>query len=121
MIQDLTSAAVYQLADSVRVSIPADSLRIHFKEKTPMSEVELSAFKELITSKTKDAMQHDFKRDRDFLTNLIKAELARIWYNGQTYYYQVRVQDDNQVAKAETLFDQARQIAGLPKEVGQYR
>ena len=120
-IQELTSATVYQLADSVRVSIPADSLRIHFKEKIPMSDAELVALKELIASKTQDAMQHDFKRDRDFLANLIKAELARIWYNGQTYYYQVRVQDDNQVVKAQTLFDQARQIAGLPKEAGQLR
>jgi len=120
-IQELTSAAVYQLADSVRVSIPADSLKIHFKEKTPMSDAELSALKELIVSKTRDAMQHDFKRDRDFLANLIKSEIARIWYNGQTYYYQVRVQDDNQVVKAQTLFDQARQIAGLPKEAGQLR
>ena len=105
----------YDFNGEVRVKFPVDSLRGDLTEKYTLDGDEIAEFMALAVSKATDAVERDFVRDRAFLTNLIKAEIARIWYNGQTYYYQVRVQEDKQVNKAQTLFDQARQIAGLPE------
>ena len=92
-------------------------MKAEFASKYSIDEKERAKFQDLLESKTQESIQRDFARDRDFLTNNIKAEIARIWFNGQTYYYQVRAQDDAQIQKAATLFNQARQIAGLSEEV----
>jgi carboxyl-terminal processing protease len=113
-IQEFVRSAEYEFNGEVRVTFPVDSLRGELMEKYTIDNDEMTEFTALAVSKATDAVERDFTRDRDFLTNMIRAEIARIWYNGQTYYYQVRVQDDNQVNKAQTLFDEARQIAGLP-------
>ena len=116
-IQEMTRATEYHLGDSVWVEFPVDSLKDELMAKYSLDADEKTAFRELVESKVRESIQRDFIRDRDFITNTIKAEIARIWYNGQTYYYQVRVQEDAQVTKAQTLFDQARQIAGLSEEI----
>jgi hypothetical protein len=113
-IQEYVRSAEYEFNGEVRVKFPVDSLRGGLMEKYTLDGDEITEFTTLAVSKATDAVERDFTRDRDFLTNMIRAEIARIWYNGQTYYYQVRVRNDNQVIKAQTLFDEARQIAGLP-------
>lgn len=116
-IREFVRSAEYDFDGEVRVTFPVDSLRDELRDKYSLDREEIADFTELAVSKATSAVERDFERDRAFLTNMIKAEIGRIWYNGQTYYYQVRVREDRQVIKAQTLFDQARQIAGLPEGV----
>jgi carboxyl-terminal processing protease len=112
-IQEMARSAEYRLGDEVWAEFPVDSLKDELVERYSLGSEEVTEFTSLVTSKAREAMERDFRRDRGFLSNLIKAEIARIWYNGQSYYYQVRVLEDNHVQKAVTLFGEARQIAGL--------
>jgi hypothetical protein len=116
-IQEMTKAAEYHLTDPIRVTFPVDSMKSELIKKHSLTPEQITSFQALLLSKTEEMMQRDFTHDRDFLTNSIKAEVARIWYNGQAYYYQVRAQEDDQIQKSKTMFGQAKQIADLSKEV----
>jgi carboxyl-terminal processing protease len=116
-VQEMVRGTDYNFRGTISVRFPVDSMKAEIASEYSIGEKERAAFQKLLESKAQESIQRDFARDRDFLTNNIKAELARIWYNGQTFYYQVRAQDDAQIQKASTLFDQARQIAGLSEEV----
>lgn len=121
VLQEMVKGTDYEFKGSIRVKFPVDSLRSQFAAKYSISDAEKAAFQKLVESKAQEAIRTDFARDRDFVTNNIKAEIARVWYNGQNYYYQVRTLDDNQIQKAETLFGQARQIAGLSEDTKSMR
>lgn len=54
----------------------------------------------------------EFKADRDFIANRIKAEIARsLW--GMNQYYQIILQYDNQFHEALKLFPKAEEIMNL--------
>lgn len=78
-----------------------------------VSEEMLQELIELATEKEIKFDQEGFDKDRDFIALATKAEMAQIYWNNRDYYYQVRAQKDRQIQKALTLFDQARDIAGL--------
>ena len=99
-VQEMVRGTDYNFRGSINVEFPVDSMKAEFASKYSIDEKERAKFQDLLESKTQESIQRDFARDRDFLTNNIKAEIARIWFNGQTYYYQVRAQDDAQIQKA---------------------
>lgn len=57
--------------------------------------------------------QTSFEKDRQYIGLLLKAEMAQIYWNNRNYFYQVRALGDKPIQKAATLFDQAKQVAGL--------
>ncbi|MBU1882421.1 S41 family peptidase, partial [bacterium] len=59
--------------------------------------------------------EEQYQQDLDFITRELTAEIAQIHWNNRDYYYQVRATGDTQIEKALTLFDEAREIAGLVK------
>jgi len=68
---------------------------------------------DLATEKGIEYDQDGFEQDKDFIKTAVKAEIAQIVWNNRDHYYQVRSQDDKQIQTALTLFDRAREIAGL--------
>lgn len=57
--------------------------------------------------------QKGFDHDRNYIALAVKAEMAQIYWNNRTCFYQVRASRDDQIKEALTQFDQARSIAGL--------
>ncbi|MFH1863027.1 MAG: S41 family peptidase [bacterium] len=79
----------------------------------------LGGLVELAKSKDIPYSESEFQKDKPFIALLVKAEMAQILWNSRDYFYQViRTGGDEQVAKALTLFDQAREIAGIYKPLG---
>ncbi len=84
-----------------------------FLENYQVSDDMLRELVDLATEKGIEFDQEGFDQDKDFIRTAVKAEMAQIIWNNRDYYYQVRSQDDKQIQTALTLFDQAREIAGL--------
>ena len=53
-----------------------------------------------------------FAADRSFIRNRLKAEVARLLWNNEGYYY-IWLDSDTQFKSALTSFRQARQLAAL--------
>lgn len=80
-----------------------------FYEHFNVSDNLLQALKKSAAGKAIQFDAADFDRDREFLKNRLKAEIARnIW--GVSRYYQVLLQHDNQLEKARQLFSDAQVI-----------
>ncbi len=64
-------------------------------------------------AKEKDLTYTDeiYQKDRDFLANQVKAEMAQLIWNNRDCYYQVRISGDSVVMRARELFPQAKEIA----------
>ena len=84
-----------------------------FLKNFQVSEAMLTEFLDLVKSKNIEIDQPDYAKDKIFFKNIIKAEIAQNLYNNRTYYYQVRIQGDDQVIRAGELFGDARKIADL--------
>ena len=78
-----------------------------------VSEEMLSEFLDLVKTKNIEIDEEDYAKDKTFFKSIIKAEIAQNLYNNRIYYYQVRIQGDDQVTRARELFGEARKIADL--------
>ena len=56
--------------------------------------------------------EEGFKKDNAYITARLKAQIARNFWKNEGWY-QVLVKTDNQIAKAETLFQEAKDLAKL--------
>ncbi len=56
--------------------------------------------------------QKDFDRDKDYITARLKAEVARSIWNNEGWYKEILTVDD-QLLKGVTLFNEAKDLAGL--------
>lgn len=84
-----------------------------FLDDFEVSDEMMAQFRGLAEAKDIEVVESDWEKDMPYFRNLIKAELAQILFNGRIYYYRVRMQGDEQVKEALTLFPQATEIAEL--------
>ena len=54
----------------------------------------------------------DFNEDKNYIETRLKAQIARNYWKNEGWY-SVMLTVDNQVEKALTLFDEAKEIANL--------
>lgn len=76
------------------------------------SEAELEKFISFAASKEVDLNEEEFKTDKDYILTRLKAQLARNYWKNEGWY-SVMLTTDNQIEKAMSLFDEAKQIADL--------
>jgi carboxyl-terminal processing protease len=71
----------------------------------------LEGLKELAKSRKIEWSDEEWQKDIEFTKNTLKSELASALFNDRNLYSLVMIQNDVQVQKALTLFDEARDIA----------
>ncbi len=77
-----------------------------------LSEQDVKNFTQFAESKGVKYNSVDFIKDRNYIVNRLKAQIARnFWKNDG--WYSVLLQSDNQMLKAVTLFDEAKDLANL--------
>ena len=69
-------------------------------------------FTDFASSKNVKMNEEGFKKDNAYITARLKAQIARNFWKNEGWY-QVLVKTDNQIAKAETLFQEAKDLAKL--------
>ena len=69
-------------------------------------------FTDFASSKNVKMNEEGFKKDNVYITARLKAQIARNFWKNEGWY-QVLVKTDNQIAKAETLFQEAKDLAKL--------
>jgi carboxyl-terminal processing protease len=72
----------------------------------------LKDFTDFAFSKNVKMNEEGFKKDNAYITARLKAQIARNFWKNEGWY-QVLVKTDNQIAKAETLFQEAKDLAKL--------
>jgi carboxyl-terminal processing protease len=77
-----------------------------------LSEAELEKFISFASSKEVEFNEEDYKTDMDYIATRLKAQLARNYWKNEGWY-SVMLTTDNQIEKAMSLFDEAKQIADL--------
>ncbi len=76
------------------------------------SEQDINNFKRFAVSKDVTFKPDEFLKDRDYILVRLKAQIARNFWKNKGWY-SVLLQSDNQVQKAVTLFDEAKDLAKL--------
>jgi carboxyl-terminal processing protease len=71
----------------------------------------LNGLKEVAKKHKIEISEEQWQKDMDFAKATLKGELATVFFNDRNLYHLVRIQADNQVQTALTLFDQAQQLA----------
>jgi len=93
-------------------SNPYDSFEEFLHNYEPSKEM-IDDMVELSVQREIEFDEEAFEKDYDYITSAVKSEMAQIYWNNRTYFYRVRAQRDNQIEEALTLFEQAKEIAGL--------
>ncbi len=75
----------------------------------------LNEFKTFIMASEIEFRESEFKKDQEYITLLIRSEIARNLWDSEKYY-QVFLQGDNQVLEALRLFPKSMQLAGLSEK-----
>lgn len=83
-----------------------------FNKEFNLSEDDIKSFIKLASDKNVKFSEDDFKKDKDYITSRIKAQIARNFWKNEGWFT-VLLKTDNQVSKAETLFKEAKDLAGL--------
>ena len=83
-----------------------------FINEFQFTESEINKFNSFAASKEVKFNEEEYKTDKEYIVTRLKAQLARnFWKNDG--WYSVMLTTDNQIDKAMSLFDEARQIADL--------
>jgi carboxyl-terminal processing protease len=77
-----------------------------------LSEQDIKIFEKFAESKDVKYNSVDFLKDRAYILNRIKAQIARNFWKNEGWY-SVLLHSDNQLLKAVTLFDEAKDLANL--------
>jgi carboxyl-terminal processing protease len=72
----------------------------------------LKEFTDFASSKNVKLHDEDLKKDNVYIVARLKAQIARNFWKNEGWY-QVLLKTDNQIAKAETLFNEAKDLAKL--------
>jgi carboxyl-terminal processing protease len=83
-----------------------------FRNEFSFSENEIVRFIEFASQKDVKLVEKDFEKDKDFILARLKAQIARNYWKNEGWY-SVLIPVDNQVEKALTLFEEARDLANL--------
>jgi len=83
-----------------------------FRNEFSFSENEIDKFIEFASQKDVKLVENDFQKDKDFILARLKAQVARNYWKNEGWY-SVLISVDNQVEKALTLFEEARDLANL--------
>jgi len=73
---------------------------------------DLDNFAKFANGKKVKLDQKEFDKDKDYITARLKAEIARSIWNNEGWYKEI-LTIDNQFLKAVTLFNEAKDLAGL--------
>lgn len=76
------------------------------------SEQEIKNFTQFAESKGVTYDSGEFLKDRSYILNRLKAQIARNFWKNEGWY-SVLLQSDNQIQKAVTLFQEAKELADL--------
>jgi len=83
-----------------------------FVHKFEFSESDIDNFIKLAESKDVTFNKTDYKSDKHYIESRLKAQIARNYWKNEGWY-SVMIKVDNQIEKALTLFDEAKEIANL--------
>lgn len=83
-----------------------------FKNNFQIDDQIITEFRQLITSKDFKIDEKQFQEDIDYITLLIKSNIAQFFWDRE-HYYHIRISGDEQVQEALNQFDLAAKIAGL--------
>lgn len=85
---------------------------LKFKSEFQVSDQMVSEFLKLAEEKSVEVSEEEFKEDKEYIRTRIKAQLARNFWKNEGWY-SVLLEIDNQMIKAVTLFDEAKELAKL--------
>jgi carboxyl-terminal processing protease len=83
-----------------------------FNNEFEISEKETQNFIEFAASKEVEFNEEDFAEDSEYILTRLKAQIARHYWKNEGWYT-VLLSVDDQLQKAVTLFDEARDLAHL--------
>ena len=83
-----------------------------FLDHFSLSEQDINKFEKFAESKDVKYNSGEFLKDRAYILNRIKAQIARNFWKNEGWY-SVLLHSDNQLLKAVTLFDEAKDLANL--------
>lgn len=83
-----------------------------FAKSFALDEEMLAGFKATIKKHDIEFVEEAFKKDIDYITLLLKAEIARQLWDSE-HYYQVRIKGDSEVQRAVVMMREAERIKNL--------
>jgi carboxyl-terminal processing protease len=83
-----------------------------FRNEFKFTEKDLGDFIQFANGKEVEFIESDYKKDKDYIEARLKAQIARNYWKNEGWY-SVLLSIDNQVHKAASLFDEARDIAKI--------
>ena len=84
-----------------------------FRDNFEVTDDDLNDLLELSKEKDFEYPPELLDKDRDYLKNQIKAELAQLIWSNRDNYYIIRTKFDAVVQEAEKLFDEAQKISSV--------
>ena len=85
---------------------------LRFVKEFEFSKGDLEKFIKFAESKSVKFNENDYKVDKKYIESRLKAQIARNYWKNEGWY-SVMLTVDNQIEKALTLFDEAKEIANL--------
>lgn len=83
-----------------------------FNKEFQFTEKDINSFIEFAKNKKVDFNKDDYEKDKHYILARLKAQIARNYWKNEGWYL-VLIPSDNQVEKALTLFDKARELSEL--------
>ena len=83
-----------------------------FRNEFFLSDNEIKKFIDFASQKDVKFSDSSFQKDKDYILARLKAQIARNYWKNEGWF-SVLISVDNQVEKALTLFDEARDLANL--------
>lgn len=84
----------------------------NFRNEFSLSQSDIEKFIAFASQKDVKLVDSDFQKDKDFILARLKAQIARNYWKNEGWY-SVLIPMDNQVEKALTLFNEAKNLANL--------
>jgi carboxyl-terminal processing protease len=83
-----------------------------FRNEFSFTADEIKRFQEFAESKGAKLNHEEYKQDHDYISQRLKAQIARNYWRNEGWY-SVLLKIDNQVLQAVNLFDEAKDLANL--------
>jgi hypothetical protein len=83
-----------------------------FKQEFFFSDADIENFKTFAAEKNVEFKKEDFEKEKDYILTRLKAQLGRNFWKNEGWYT-ILLGTDNQLSKAVTLFDEAKNLANL--------
>lgn len=83
-----------------------------FKDEFNFTELQMNDFRKFAESKETKFVQEDYDKDKEYIMARLKAQIARNYWKNEGWFSLILTQD-NQIKKAYTLFNEAKDLANL--------